>query len=260
MGGRPLSGVRAAGGWGGDGRAGGVGGARKQHTRANQELWQPAQLQFLLGSSPSPNADIDREISELQREEKKLILEIKAAGKAGNEASMKILAKSLIRLRGQVRVPWWLVRRWLPHAGPSARPASTHRPPSPQCPRACAAAADGQDARQQGAATGSRHANHGAPRGPPLSAQAPWQRRGRSRWRRSSSGASPPRAPQLLCSLGVNGCIVGARLLEVGPVLFVGATECLVRARVRACADRRRRRARRPWPRPWGLPTRPWPA
>uniref|UniRef100_A0A7S0UNP9 Uncharacterized protein n=1 Tax=Polytomella parva TaxID=51329 RepID=A0A7S0UNP9_9CHLO len=46
--------------------------------------------------------DIDREVLTLQKEEQKLIREIKAAAKAGNTASAKILAKSLIRLREQI--------------------------------------------------------------------------------------------------------------------------------------------------------------
>jgi hypothetical protein len=47
--------------------------------------------------------DLDREILELKREEAKLIKDIKAAAKTGNQASMRVLAKSLVRLRGQVR-------------------------------------------------------------------------------------------------------------------------------------------------------------
>jgi len=38
----------------------------------------------------------------LKREEQKLILEIKAAAKANNQAAMRVLAKSLVRLRNQI--------------------------------------------------------------------------------------------------------------------------------------------------------------
>lgn len=38
----------------------------------------------------------------LKREEEKLIREIKAAAKTNNQASLKILAKSLVRLRAQI--------------------------------------------------------------------------------------------------------------------------------------------------------------
>lgn len=47
-------------------------------------------------------ADLDRELIGLKREEEKLIREIRAAAKTNNQASMKILAKSLIRLRAQM--------------------------------------------------------------------------------------------------------------------------------------------------------------
>ncbi len=38
----------------------------------------------------------------LRREEEKLIREIKAAAKAGNTPATRVLAKSLVRLRGQI--------------------------------------------------------------------------------------------------------------------------------------------------------------
>ncbi len=57
----------------------------------------------LLVLTPLCAADIDREIMELKRQEQQLIKDIKTAAKQGNQASMKILAKSLVRLRGQVR-------------------------------------------------------------------------------------------------------------------------------------------------------------
>lgn len=47
-------------------------------------------------------ADIDREIMEMKREEAKLIKEIKATAKTGNEAATRVLAKSLVRVRAQV--------------------------------------------------------------------------------------------------------------------------------------------------------------
>ncbi|KXZ41721.1 hypothetical protein GPECTOR_306g836 [Gonium pectorale] len=46
--------------------------------------------------------DIDREVLALRREEEKLVREIKAAAKAGNTPGARALAKSLVRLRGQV--------------------------------------------------------------------------------------------------------------------------------------------------------------
>lgn len=46
--------------------------------------------------------DVDREVLALRREEEKLIREIKAAAKAGNTPATRVLAKSLVRLRGQV--------------------------------------------------------------------------------------------------------------------------------------------------------------
>jgi division protein CdvB (Snf7/Vps24/ESCRT-III family) len=46
--------------------------------------------------------DLDREVLALRREEQKLILEIKAAAKTNNQAAMRVLAKSLVRLRSQI--------------------------------------------------------------------------------------------------------------------------------------------------------------
>mmetsp|Transcript_35241 Transcript_35241/g.104253 ORF Transcript_35241/g.104253 Transcript_35241/m.104253 type:complete len:214 (-) Transcript_35241:467-1108(-) len=46
--------------------------------------------------------NIDREIAQLKREEAKLVQEIKAAAKSGNEASVRILAKSVVRVRAQI--------------------------------------------------------------------------------------------------------------------------------------------------------------
>ncbi|KAG2486999.1 hypothetical protein HYH03_014371 [Edaphochlamys debaryana] len=46
--------------------------------------------------------DVDREIMALRREEEKLVKEIKAAAKAGNQPATRVLAKSLVRLRGQI--------------------------------------------------------------------------------------------------------------------------------------------------------------
>ncbi|GAB2213826.1 hypothetical protein Droror1_Dr00018145 [Drosera rotundifolia] len=45
---------------------------------------------------------IEKEISALQLEEKKLVAEIKRTAKSGNEAATKILARQLVRLRQQV--------------------------------------------------------------------------------------------------------------------------------------------------------------
>ncbi|XP_049384621.1 vacuolar protein sorting-associated protein 2 homolog 2 [Solanum stenotomum] len=45
---------------------------------------------------------IEREISSLQMEEKKLVAEIKQTAKTGNEAATKILARQLVRLRQQI--------------------------------------------------------------------------------------------------------------------------------------------------------------
>uniref|UniRef100_A0A7N0ZZ90 Uncharacterized protein n=1 Tax=Kalanchoe fedtschenkoi TaxID=63787 RepID=A0A7N0ZZ90_KALFE len=45
---------------------------------------------------------IEREITALQLEEKKLVTEIKKSAKTGNEAATKILARQLIRLRQQI--------------------------------------------------------------------------------------------------------------------------------------------------------------
>ena len=45
--------------------------------------------------------DLERELLAIDREEKKLVVEIKAAARAGNEKGAKLLAKSLVRLRGQ---------------------------------------------------------------------------------------------------------------------------------------------------------------
>lgn len=46
-------------------------------------------------------ADLERELLALKREEDKLVKDIKAAAKVGNQAGMRVLAKSLVRLRGQ---------------------------------------------------------------------------------------------------------------------------------------------------------------
>ena len=45
--------------------------------------------------------DLERELLSIDREEKKLIVEIKAAARNGNEKGAKLLARSLVRLRGQ---------------------------------------------------------------------------------------------------------------------------------------------------------------
>ncbi|KAJ3682351.1 hypothetical protein LUZ60_014924 [Juncus effusus] len=45
---------------------------------------------------------LEREITSLQAEEKKLVLEIKRTAKVGNEAATKILARQLVRLRQQI--------------------------------------------------------------------------------------------------------------------------------------------------------------
>lgn len=73
-------------------------------------------LRRLFGKKPTPREvardskrdvqrnvrDVDREIATLRREETKLVGEIKKAAKAGNEAGTRILAKQLVRLRGQI--------------------------------------------------------------------------------------------------------------------------------------------------------------
>lgn len=46
-------------------------------------------------------ADLERELLTLKREETRLISEIKKAAQQGNQASTRILAKSLVRVRGQ---------------------------------------------------------------------------------------------------------------------------------------------------------------
>ncbi|XAR58653.1 hypothetical protein NMG60_11014134 [Bertholletia excelsa] len=45
---------------------------------------------------------IEREITTLQLEEKKLVAEIKRSAKTGNEAATKVLARQLVRLRQQI--------------------------------------------------------------------------------------------------------------------------------------------------------------
>ncbi|GFR49965.1 hypothetical protein Agub_g12103 [Astrephomene gubernaculifera] len=46
--------------------------------------------------------DVDREVLALRREEERLIRDIKAAARAGNTPATRVLAKSLVRLRGQI--------------------------------------------------------------------------------------------------------------------------------------------------------------
>eukprot|EP00877_Chromochloris_zofingiensis_P011991 jgi/Chrzof1/7045/Cz02g08210.t1 len=46
--------------------------------------------------------DVDREVIALKREEEKLIRDIKAAAKTNNTAAMRVLAKSLVRIRSQI--------------------------------------------------------------------------------------------------------------------------------------------------------------
>ncbi len=51
---------------------------------------------------PAPcHTDLERELLSIDREEKKLIKEIKDAARTGNEKGARLLAKSLVRLRGQ---------------------------------------------------------------------------------------------------------------------------------------------------------------
>ena len=59
--------------------------------RCANQLW----LRTLLA------ADLERELLSLKREEARLITEIKKAARDGNQASTRILAKSLVRVRGQ---------------------------------------------------------------------------------------------------------------------------------------------------------------
>lgn len=49
-----------------------------------------------------PNKRMEKEISSLQSEEKKLVAEIKRTAKTGNETATKVLARQLIRLRQQI--------------------------------------------------------------------------------------------------------------------------------------------------------------
>ena len=47
------------------------------------------------------HTDLERELLSVDREEAKLVKEIKSAAAKGNESSARVLAKSLVRLRGQ---------------------------------------------------------------------------------------------------------------------------------------------------------------
>ena len=47
-------------------------------------------------------ADLQREMMGLQREEQKLVTDIKKAAKQNNTQAARVLAKSLVRLRGQM--------------------------------------------------------------------------------------------------------------------------------------------------------------
>ena len=47
------------------------------------------------------HVDLERELLSVDREEAKLVKEIKAAAAKGNVSSARVLAKSLVRLRGQ---------------------------------------------------------------------------------------------------------------------------------------------------------------
>ena len=47
-------------------------------------------------------SDLQREMLGLQREEQKLIVDIKKAAKQNNTQATRVLAKSLVRLRGQM--------------------------------------------------------------------------------------------------------------------------------------------------------------
>ena len=48
------------------------------------------------------NLELEREVAALKREEQKTIQQIKVASKQGNDATARILAKSLIRIRQQM--------------------------------------------------------------------------------------------------------------------------------------------------------------
>ncbi|KAH9618029.1 hypothetical protein KSS87_004634 [Heliosperma pusillum] len=54
------------------------------------------------GLSDNSLTCIEKEISSLQLEEKRLVAEIKKTAKTGNEAATKILARQLVRLRKQI--------------------------------------------------------------------------------------------------------------------------------------------------------------
>ena len=59
-------------------------------------VWEVGSLNY------SSTADLQREMMGLQREEQKLITDIKKAAKQNNTQAAKVLAKSLVRLRGQM--------------------------------------------------------------------------------------------------------------------------------------------------------------
>ena len=58
-------------------------------------MWRVYQIGWL-------TADLQREMMGLQREEQKLITDIKKAAKQNNTQATRVLAKSLVRLRGQM--------------------------------------------------------------------------------------------------------------------------------------------------------------
>ncbi|RYR25069.1 hypothetical protein Ahy_B02g058702 isoform B [Arachis hypogaea] len=75
------------------------------HTMKNIFSKKPSPKEVLRESKremANATRGIEKEISALQLEEKKLVAEIKRTAKTGNEAATKILARQLIRLRQQI--------------------------------------------------------------------------------------------------------------------------------------------------------------
>jgi len=70
--------------------------------------------------------EIERERTKLQTQEKKIITDIKKAAKEGQMGPVKIMAKDLVRTRGQVRYR-------------SDAPSTVHSLPSRETPAVCCA-------------------------------------------------------------------------------------------------------------------------
>lgn len=75
----------------------------RNHSKRSSRNTEEFERSFISNSFPiTAFVDVEKELQNLKREEQKLIGQIKACARQGNDASTRIMAKSLIRIRQQI--------------------------------------------------------------------------------------------------------------------------------------------------------------